>query len=326
VRQPLVSAVVPACNAARTLRAAVESILLQTVGDIEVIVVDDGSEDDTAEVARAIADPRVRLVSQANGGASAARNTGIRHARGRYVAFLDADDLWLPAKLERQLAVLRSRPDVHAVHCGAIYVDDDLQVLSVRPCRPWRDALLDALVFENLPAFPSTLLAAREELEQHGFDTSLVMHEDWDMAIHAARHWSLEPVESPLTLYRVHRANRSRDVERHLASGLRVLERVFADPSLPRRIQSRRRTVYARYYSMLAAGALKYGQWRHGAEWTMTAVRTHPMAYAYMGRLLLRGAERWLSGRRRRRIPVPAQLLSSELRRAEAEARSTARP
>jgi glycosyltransferase involved in cell wall biosynthesis len=80
VREPLVSAVVPAYNAARTLRVAVESILLQTVENIEVIVVDDGSEDNTAEVARAIDDPRVRLISQANGGASAARNAGICRA------------------------------------------------------------------------------------------------------------------------------------------------------------------------------------------------------------------------------------------------------
>jgi glycosyltransferase involved in cell wall biosynthesis len=326
VRDPLVSAVVPAYNAARTLRAAVESILLQTVGDIEVIVVDDGSGDDTAGVARAIGDPRVRLVSQANGGASAARNAGIRSARGRYVAFLDADDLWLPNKLARQLALLGSRPDVHAVHCGAAYVDDELRVLSVRPCRPWRDALLDVLLFENLAAFPSTLLATREKLEQRGFDTSLVMHEDWDMAIHAARHWRLQPVEPPLTLYRVHRANRSRDVERHLASGLRVLDRAFADPSLPRRIQSRRRTVYARYYTMLAAAALKYGQGRHGVQWTVTAIRTHPMACAYMGKLLLGGARRWLFARRRQRIPDPIWPLSSEVRCARPESRSTTRP
>jgi glycosyltransferase involved in cell wall biosynthesis len=298
VRDPLVSAVVPAYNAARTLRAAVESILRQTVRDIEVIVVDDGSEDDTAHVARATGDARVRLVTQANGGASAARNAGIRRARGRYVAFLDADDLWLPDKLARQLALLGRRPDVHAVYCGATYVDDEMRVLSVRPCRPWKDAVLDVLHFENLAAFPSTLLAERERLEQRGFDTSLVMHEDWDMAIHAARDWNLQPVESPLTLYRVHGTNRSRDVERHLASGLRVLDRAFADPSLPTRIQSRRRTVYARYYTMLAAGALKYRQWGRGTEWMLTAIRNHPLACAYMTRLLLRHAGRRLSAMR----------------------------
>jgi glycosyltransferase involved in cell wall biosynthesis len=304
VREPLVSAVVPAYNAARTLRAAVESILLQTVGDIEVIVVDDGSGDDTAGVARAIGDPRVRLVSQANGGASAARNAGIRSARGRYVAFLDADDLWLPEKLERQLAALRRHPDVHAVHCGATYVDDDLRVLSVRPCRRWRDALLDVLLFENLPAFPSSVLVRRDKLEERAFDSSLALLEDWDLAIYAARHWNLQPVEDALTLYRVHPANRSRDVEKHLAPGLRVLERLFADPSLPGRIRSRRRTVYARYYAVLAAAALKYGLWRHGARWTVTAARTHPAAVAYMGRLLLGRARQWLSASRRRRAPV----------------------
>jgi glycosyltransferase involved in cell wall biosynthesis len=319
VQEPLVSVVVPAYNAARTLRAAVESILLQTVGDLEVIVVDDGSEDDTAEVARAIDDPRVRVISQANAGASAARNAGICRARGQYVAFLDADDLWLPHKLACQLAVFGSRRDVHAVHCGAIHVDEELRVLSVRRCRPWRDALLDVLLFENLAAFPSTLLAKREKLERRGFDPSLVMHEDWDMAIHAARHWNLQPVESPLTLYRVHRANRSRDVESHLASGLRVLHRAFADPSLPTRIQPRRRTVYARYYTMLAAAALKYGQWREGARWTVTAIGIHPIACAYMGKLALGCAGRRLSGRHRQRVPDPMRLLSNQVECTDAE-------
>jgi glycosyltransferase involved in cell wall biosynthesis len=326
VRQPLVSAVVPAYNAARTLRAAVESILLQTVVDMEVIVVDDGSEDETAEVARAIADPRVRLISQPNLGASAARNAGIHSARGRYVAFLDADDLWLPDKLARQLALLDSRRDVHAVHCGAIYVDDELRVLSVRRCRPWRDALLDVLHFENLSAFPSTLVAKREKLEQRGFDPSLVMHEDWDMAIHAARHWHLQPVEEPLALYRVHRANRSRDVEKHLASGLRIIERVFADASLPARIQSRRRAVHARYYTMLAAAALKYGQWRQGAHWAVTAIGIHPVACAYMARLALWHAGRRLSGERRQRVPDQVRLLASAIRSEDAEWRSRAWP
>src|SRR5215203_2614836 len=106
--QPLVSAVVPAYNASRTVVEAVNSVLTQTVRDLEVIVVDDGSRDDTADVVRSIDDPRVSLITKQNEGASSARNAGIRAARGRYVAFLDADDLWLRSKLERQLDVLES--------------------------------------------------------------------------------------------------------------------------------------------------------------------------------------------------------------------------
>src|SRR3954469_12256948 len=103
---PEVSVVIPAYNAAQTVGAAVDSVLAQTFGDFELIVVDDGSRDDTAEVVRARKDPRVNCVRTENGGVSAARNRGLDLAAGSLVAFLDADDAWQPAKLERQHRIL----------------------------------------------------------------------------------------------------------------------------------------------------------------------------------------------------------------------------
>ncbi|MFC6974687.1 glycosyltransferase family 2 protein [Halomicroarcula sp. GCM10025709] len=109
--RPRVSVVVPTYNRADTVGRAVESALAQTVTDIEVVVVDDGSTDDTAAVVTGIDDERVRyLAHERNRGRSAARNTGIEAARGEYVAFLDSDDRWLPGKLDRQLAELSRRP------------------------------------------------------------------------------------------------------------------------------------------------------------------------------------------------------------------------
>ncbi|RQG99360.1 glycosyltransferase family 2 protein [Natrarchaeobius oligotrophus] len=109
---PRVSVVIPTHDRAETLPRAIDSALEQTIDDLEVVVVDDGSTDDTPSVLSAYEDPRVRpIVHATNRGANVARNTGIDHARGEYVAFLDSDDEWLPEKLERQLEVLERRSD-----------------------------------------------------------------------------------------------------------------------------------------------------------------------------------------------------------------------
>ena len=283
VASPLVSVVVPAYNAERTVAATLGSVLSQTVKQIDVIVVDDGSHDRTAEVADATGDPRVRVLSQGNAGAAAARNTGLAAAEGRYVAFVDADDLWLPRKLERQLAVLEGRSDVTAVQSGVLYVDDALTVLSVRACVPWKDRVLDTLMFRNLPAFPSTVVFLREALEElGGFDPSLVILEDWSLAVEAAMRCNLESVEEPLALYRVHPGNRSRDLGIHVEPGHRVLARVFADPNLPRHVRDRKSQVYARFFAMLSGGALQNRQWPDVARWGAKAALTDPRTLLYM--------------------------------------------
>src|SRR5437763_14739279 len=102
-KEPLVSVVVPAYNAARTVETTLGSVLQQTMDGLEVIVVDDGSTDATPEIVRSVNDERVRLRRQSNAGHASARNAGIEMSRGKYVAVVDADDVWLPRKLEQQL-------------------------------------------------------------------------------------------------------------------------------------------------------------------------------------------------------------------------------
>jgi glycosyltransferase involved in cell wall biosynthesis len=306
-RTPLVSVIVPAYNAARTLATTLQSVLEQTVSDFEIVVVDDGSSDGTAEVARSVVDHRIRVVTQENGGAAAARNNGIDHACGTWVAFLDADDVWVPNKLEQQLAYVDSRPGVDAVQTGAFFVNDQLEVLHVRRCKPSEDALLDTLLFRNLPAFLSTLMVRASRLEEIGhFDTELEILEEWDMAIKTARFCNLSSVEEPLCLYRTHGGNRSLNLDIHIAPGLLVLERLFADPDLPAHIRARRRSIYAHFYSMLAGGALRVGRYRECAGWAIKALRSDPRSFGYMAQLPVRRVSRLLSGlMQRRRGGVP---------------------
>jgi glycosyltransferase involved in cell wall biosynthesis len=296
--EPLFSIVIPAYNAARTLEATVRSALAQTVKDLEIIIVDDGSKDATLEVARSLESPTVRVISQPNGGAASARNTGIRAARGKYVALLDADDLWLPHKLERQLEVLENKPGVYAVQCGASHVNDAMEVLHVRRCFPPKDVLLETLLFQNLPAFLSALVVARDKLnEVGGFDTSLEILEEWDMAIKMARYCNMDALEEPLVLYRVHPGNRSRNLDIHIKPGHLVLNRLFADPDLPPRIRARKRLIYARFFTMLSGGAFQRRRWWECVKWGVKALVTHPACAAYMAALPVRRFRRWRSRR-----------------------------
>jgi len=291
-----VSVVVPAFNAARTLTETVESALSQTVRDLEVIIVDDGSSDGTVAVARSIQDPRVRVVTRENGGAAAARNTGISEATGTWVAFLDADDIWLPTKIERQLAYAAEHPDVHALQTGATFVDDQLRVLSVRRCKESVDALWETLLFENLPAFLSTLMVRRSKFDEiGGFDTALEILEEWDMAIKASRFCNMKSIEDPLCLYRIHPGNRSRNLDIHVAPGLLVLERLFAETELPERVRAGRQLIYAHFYTMLAGGALKVGRYRECFRWALKAIGTDPRAMQYMVMLPVRRISRRVS-------------------------------
>lgn len=302
-REPIVSVVIPAFNAAKTIAGTLSSVLAQTLGDFEVVVVDDGSSDGTAQIAASLGDPRIRIITQHNHGAAGARNTGITAARADLVAFVDADDLWLPPKLERQVSLLRADPRAEAVQTAAYFVDDQLRVLSVRPCLDAIDSLARSLRFENLPAFASSVLVRRRCLLEIGmFDPDLVILEDWDLALRLSRRASLRGIEEPLVLYRVHPGNRSRNVGIHIAPGATILQRLFSDPDLPPDIRRMRRRAYGSFYRMLAGGYVNAGSLDISMRWALRAVAQDPRQLVYLLAMpVRRGRQAWY----RHRHPIP---------------------
>jgi glycosyltransferase involved in cell wall biosynthesis len=205
---PDVTVVVPTRNRRRLLRLALFSALRQRGVDIEVIVVDDASTDDSAEMVSGLADRRVRLIRQsARRGVSPTRNHGIAEARGDWVALLDDDDLWAPEKLARQLEVA-TRAGRTWVYAGDVNVDDDLSVLSAfRPLKP--EQVMEALPRYNpVPTGASNVMVRADVLAQAGpFDPELRRTEDWDMWIRLARTGPPAYVPHPLVAYRFHTAN-----------------------------------------------------------------------------------------------------------------------
>jgi hypothetical protein len=230
---PLVSVVIPAYNSAHFLKGSIPSVLAQSWVDFELIVVDDGSTDDTVACVESFRDERIRLVSQANRGLAGARNSGIRAARGSYLAFLDADDLWHPDKLARHVAHLRSRPAVGVSYSASALIDDqghDLHLMQ-------RPRLLGVTARDVLLRNPvgngSAPVIRRQTLddiafvaptgapdESWYFDERFRQSEDIEcwLRIALTTSWAFEGLAEPLTRYRVSAAGLSAALDRQLAT------------------------------------------------------------------------------------------------------------
>ena len=251
--RPEVSVVIPCHNAGRFLATALDSVLAQTFADREVLLVDDGSTDDTAERARAYRGA-VQYHHQANAGVSVARNRGIEQSRGRYLAFLDADDAWHPAKLERQVQALGQQRDARASHTGLVIADAELRPLPGPPPPPAEGRLEQLLMLGNvLSGGASSMVCERSLFDEVGrFDPQLSLCADWEMWIRIASVTRFALVAEPLCTYRRHPQNMSRNVRLLESDSLGVLERAFAMPSLPAPLRALRRRAFARNYMVLA--------------------------------------------------------------------------
>lgn len=206
---PLISVVIPMYNASEFIRETLSSVLCQHVEDLEVIVVDDGSTDNSAAIVeqiRASASRPIRLVRQDNSGVAAARNQGVAHAKGDYVAFLDADDLWDPRKLTLQLQVLLDRPELIGVMCGYAPFDSD-SGRELRVIHPqWNDRYARRWISLSGPGplLPSTLLLRRSAWTSSGeFDVRLSTAADADFGYRLLRQGKIDVVNQALVRYRL---------------------------------------------------------------------------------------------------------------------------
>jgi glycosyltransferase involved in cell wall biosynthesis len=203
--EPTVTCIIPARDAERYLAESIDSVLGQTVGPPELLVVDDGSTDGTAAAAAAYGDA-LTVLRQPPTGRAAACNAGLRIARGEFIAFLDADDLWLPAKLDRQLAVFRARPSVeYCVTAIQNFVSPELLVPGVAPVR-------DDAVFRPQTGFAlPTLLARRRLFDRIGdFRATLAHAHDTEWFLRARAHGAeLASVPEVLVHRRLHRQSTS---------------------------------------------------------------------------------------------------------------------
>ncbi len=227
---PQVSVVITCYNYAPYIREAIESVLAQTWTDLEIVLVNDGSTDDSDAVIRTfLPDPRIRYIVQENSGQAHAKNRGIAEARGRFVAFLDADDIWEADKLEKQLPLFADR-EVGVVYSRASYIDQQSRKVAFQPEAPYlqpKSGWITAdLILDNFIPFASSVVR-QECFEQVGvFDTTLQMGIDWDLWLRIAARYKFDFVDEPLFRYRIgHPGQMSKKVEVRQACSDRIMEK-----------------------------------------------------------------------------------------------------
>jgi glycosyltransferase involved in cell wall biosynthesis len=245
---PLVSIMMPAYNAAAYIGQAIESVLAQTYPHWELILVNDGSTDETADIAAAYADERIHLIHQENGGEAAARNTALGHMSGDLLAFLDADDLYKPHHLQTAVDYLRHHPHHPSVYMDGHYIDQEGKVME--PLSSQRRGPFSGDIFEQVVRAsdvfgpPTCTVLNRAVVVEHGltFDTDIVIGPDWDFLTHYAQFAHFGYVDESTCLYRVHQSNVTVrvDLERRALYTARCREKAiqlprFADCSLATR-------------------------------------------------------------------------------------------
>src|SRR6266536_238218 len=245
---PLVSIVISNYNCGRFVADAVESALQQSYPNKEVIVVDDGSTDDSLSVLRAFGD-RIRILTQPNQGVSSARNAGIRQSRGELVAFLDADDLWHRDKLAKQLPLF-ANPAVGLAYCGVEYIDEHGRSLGTNTKGLRGRVLRDiALLRETVVlAGGSTAVVRKSTFDRAGlFDTEVSTAADWDMWRRIACHDEIDVAREPLMKYRLRSGSMNRNPRVFEHDMLYGFARMFADQTAAD-VRRLRRRGYAKLF------------------------------------------------------------------------------
>jgi len=240
---PTISVIIPVYNGAKTIDRTINSVLLQTFSDFEIIVIDDGSIDETLEVVGRIGDLRIKVYSYSNTGVSAARNHGINHAQGEYVSFIDADDLWTGDKLAAQYQALQDHPQAQVAYSWTDWIDENDRLL-----RPAAHMSLEGNIYANLLIIDfmgcgsNPLIHKQALLTVGGFDPVLRGGEDWDLWIRLAAQYEFVCVRSPQVLYRQVQNSASKDLELMERDGSRVITKSFQQA--PASLQ------YLRFYAL----------------------------------------------------------------------------
>jgi len=270
---PRVSVIVSAYNSELFLARTLESALRQTFTDLELLVIDDGSTDASAEVVRGImaTDPRVRLIVQENRGLAATHNRAIRETRGEFIAPLDHDDVWHPEKLAEQVALLDERPRAGLALCYTAVIDEHHRCLGWKFGGEANGNVYDEMLVWDMVSGGSVPLIRRTALDAVGpFDETFTCREDWDMWVRLARSSEFATVPRTLVGYTRRAANMSRNYEQMAIEGIRILDKArAADPSFA---GSRYRYCVAREYFAMACFCAIDGN--------------IPRAWSYLGRSL----------------------------------------
>lgn len=252
----MISVVIPAYNAEKTIQQTIESVLNQTFQDFEIIVINDGSTDFTLDIISGINDSRIKIFSYPNSGAAVSRNRGFDVAKGEYIALLDADDLWTSDKLEAQYNALKSHPQASVAYSWIDYIDQSGKFLQSGRHLTFNGNVYSELLIQNFLENGSNPLIRREAFaEVGGFDPSLLGGQDRDLYIRLSVNYHFVAVPLVQVFYRMSPDSISSQIIRQEKQCVAVIEKAFlqAPPSL----QYLKKESLAKIYKYLIVRALQ---------------------------------------------------------------------
>jgi glycosyltransferase involved in cell wall biosynthesis len=266
---PAISVVIPTYNGEKTIKETLDSIINQTFRDLEIIIINDGSQDSTLKAIANIQDPRIMVFSYPNAGVSVSRNRGIERAKGEYISFIDDDDLWTAEKLESQLKLLQENPDAAVAYSWTDWIDEKSQLIGEGVHLTITGDVYSKLLLVDFIGSGSNVLIRKQALiEVGGFDDSLVHAEDWDLWLKLAKRYHFVAVPSPQILYRKSSDSASANVLKMEAGSLKAIERAYAEA--PESLQHLKPDTLANRYKYLTWKALEKPTMRSQG---LTAVR-----------------------------------------------------
>lgn len=274
-----ISVIVPAYNAEQTILETIESIQKQSFSELEIIVINDGSTDRTLEILNTIKDDRLKIFNYENGGLPVARNRGISHAIGDYMAFIDADDIWTPDKLSAQLTALQTHPEAGFAYSWTSFMDEKGETFHLGNPIYFEGDVYAHLLVSNFIASGSNPLIRREVIEHVGkFDTTLRSAEDWDYWLRIARLWHFALVPKAQVFYRKSSGAMSAKIDVMEKYNLIVIEKAFQ--AAPAHLQYLKKQSQAGVYQYMAQLALMYAPASQKAQQTadklQKAIRLYP--------------------------------------------------
>jgi glycosyltransferase involved in cell wall biosynthesis len=278
----VISCLMAAHNAASTITASVESVLRQSFRDLELIVVDDGSTDETLRILEGIKDDRIVILSQPRCGPSAARNYALARSRGEFVAPIDADDIWLPRKLELQLRAIERRADVAVVYGWTDFVDERLRPSHPDTRATFEDNVHEPLLRQNFIACGSNTLMRRSAVEEVGcFDETLHAAEDWELHTRLAAHYAFAVVPEVVVLYRLSPLSISSHFLLMERDFLAACRKIFdAAPANLRSLEIQQKSSFYRYLTVRAAlSKSTKGRWRAVPRYSVLAAWHDPRMF-----------------------------------------------
>jgi glycosyltransferase involved in cell wall biosynthesis len=272
---PKVTVVIPAYNAMAFLPETLDRVLQQTFTDFEVLIVNDGSTDEIASWFTTVNDDRVRLISQANQGLSGARNTGIAEARGEYIAFLDADDLWAPTKLEQQVRCLDRCPEVGLVYTWTRLVDETGKPTGVKYDSQVEGNVWQQILVGDIVCSGSSAMVRRDCFDRVGrFDPNLSSAADFDMWTRIAAEYPFAVVKEFSIDYRQHSSSMSRNHIKMMQDLRITFEKRFQ--SVPLELLHLRNLAYAGMYRGLAWKCMYEGNYHQASDYSQQAILHDP--------------------------------------------------